>query len=187
MRIRSRESTFAFSRVLYFGVRDPKPARYQGGGDCDGADERSEEDGPEARRPSTPHSRRSSAPTVRAAIMRMGEDGFVGGDRGDPPRGQSTSMRPIGIGGIPRGPHQRDLRPPSRPGKTTVCLHVIANAQRAGRHCRIHRCRARARRDLRAQSSAWTWTTFSCHSRTRASRRSRSPRCSYVATRSTWS
>ena len=40
----------------------------------------------------------------------------------------------LGIGGIPRG-RVTEIYGPESSGKTTVCLHVIANAQRAGGIC----------------------------------------------------
>ncbi len=42
----------------------------------------------------------------------------------------------LGIGGIPRG-RIIEIYGPEASGKTTVCLHVIANAQRAGGTCAI--------------------------------------------------
>lgn len=42
----------------------------------------------------------------------------------------------LGIGGIPRG-RIIEIYGPESSGKTTVCLHVIANAQRAGGTCAI--------------------------------------------------
>src|SRR5436309_2187594 len=38
---------------------------------------------------------------------------------------------PIGVGGIPRG-RVTEIYGPESSGKTTLCLHVVANAQRAG-------------------------------------------------------
>src|SRR5690554_4845670 len=40
----------------------------------------------------------------------------------------------LGVGGIPRG-RITEIYGPESSGKTTVCLHVIANAQRAGGIC----------------------------------------------------
>ncbi|MEN8376100.1 MAG: recombinase RecA [Gemmatimonadota bacterium] len=66
----------------------------------------------------------------KGAIMRMGEGGA---------RVQIESISTgalnldaaIGIGGIPRG-RISEIYGPESSGKTTLCLHVIANAQRAG-------------------------------------------------------
>jgi recombination protein RecA len=66
----------------------------------------------------------------KGAIMRMGEEGA-------PTTIEAISTgainldAAIGIGGIPRG-RISEIYGPESSGKTTVCLHVIANAQRAG-------------------------------------------------------
>jgi recombination protein RecA len=66
----------------------------------------------------------------KGAVMRLGEH----------PAGQGTSVIPtgslamdvaLGIGGIPRG-RIVEVFGPEGSGKTTVCLHIIAEAQRAG-------------------------------------------------------
>jgi recombination protein RecA len=66
----------------------------------------------------------------KGSIMRMGVDG--------PkvqvpaiPTGAINLDAAIGIGGIPRG-RISEIYGPESSGKTTVCLHVIANAQRQG-------------------------------------------------------
>ena len=66
----------------------------------------------------------------KGAIMRMGEDG------GPPaieaiPTGALNLDAAIGIGGIPRG-RISEIYGPESSGKTTICLQVIANAQRLG-------------------------------------------------------
>jgi len=66
----------------------------------------------------------------KGSIMRMGTDG---------PREQVPAISTgainldaaIGIGGIPRG-RVTEIYGPESSGKTTLCLHVIANAQRSG-------------------------------------------------------
>jgi recombination protein RecA len=66
----------------------------------------------------------------KGAIMRMGQDGA-------PMTIEAISTgainldAAIGIGGIPRG-RISEIYGPESSGKTTVCLHVIGNAQRAG-------------------------------------------------------
>jgi recombination protein RecA len=66
----------------------------------------------------------------KGAVMRLGEH----------PMGQGTSAIPtgslaldiaLGIGGMPRG-RVVEVYGPEGSGKTTVCLHVVAEAQRAG-------------------------------------------------------
>src|SRR5438309_8720076 len=67
----------------------------------------------------------------KGAVMRLGEH----------PAGQGVSVIPtgslaldmaLGIGGIPRG-RIVEVFGPEGSGKTTVCLHIIAEAQRMGR------------------------------------------------------
>ncbi len=66
----------------------------------------------------------------KGAIMRMGTDG---------PRVQIASIptgavnldQAIGVGGMPRG-RIAEIYGPESSGKTTLCLHIIANAQKQG-------------------------------------------------------
>ncbi len=66
----------------------------------------------------------------KGSIMRMGIDGPK-----EPiaaiPTGAINLDAAIGIGGIPRG-RITEVYGPESSGKTTLCLHVIANAQRMG-------------------------------------------------------
>src|SRR5262245_63262740 len=66
----------------------------------------------------------------KGAVMRLGEH----------PAGQGVSVVPtgsseldleLGIGGIPRG-RIMEVYGPEGSGKTTVCLHIIAEAQKKG-------------------------------------------------------
>ncbi len=66
----------------------------------------------------------------KGAIMRMGEDGAQTVMEAIS-TGAMNLDAAIGIGGIPRG-RISEIYGPESSGKTTVCLHVIANAQRAG-------------------------------------------------------
>src|SRR6267154_2249434 len=65
----------------------------------------------------------------KGAIMKLGADQKV--------RVESISTgainldAAIGVGGIPRG-RVTEIYGPESSGKTTLCLHVVANAQRAG-------------------------------------------------------
>src|SRR5206468_2339768 len=65
----------------------------------------------------------------KGAIMKMGSEDRV--------RIESISTgainldAAIGVGGIPRG-RVTEIYGPESSGKTTLCLHVVANAQRAG-------------------------------------------------------
>jgi recombination protein RecA len=66
----------------------------------------------------------------KGAIMRMGDDGFSSGIEAIP-TGALNLDAAIGIGGIPRG-RISEIYGPESSGKTTICLHIIANAQRLG-------------------------------------------------------
>jgi recombination protein RecA len=66
----------------------------------------------------------------KGAIMRMGEGGVAVAIEAIS-TGAMNLDAAIGIGGIPRG-RISEIYGPESSGKTTVCLHVIANAQRSG-------------------------------------------------------
>ena len=66
----------------------------------------------------------------KGAIMRMGEDSFANSIEAIP-TGAINLDAAIGIGGIPRG-RSSEIYGPESSGKTTLCLQVIANAQRLG-------------------------------------------------------
>ena len=66
----------------------------------------------------------------KGAIMRMGVDGAQM-QIGVIPTGAINLDAAIGIGGIPRG-RISEIFGPESSGKTTLCLHLIANAQRKG-------------------------------------------------------
>jgi recombination protein RecA len=66
----------------------------------------------------------------KGSIMRMGADGARVVIEAIP-TGALNLDAAIGIGGIPRG-RMTEIFGPESSGKTTLCLHVIANAQRAG-------------------------------------------------------
>ena len=66
----------------------------------------------------------------RGAIMRMGSDG-ASFQIDSISTGAINLDGVIGIGGIPRG-RISEIYGPESSGKTTLCLHVIANAQRDG-------------------------------------------------------
>ncbi len=66
----------------------------------------------------------------KGAIMKMGADGFrVKIDA--IPTGAINLDAAIGVGGIPRG-RVTEIYGPESSGKTTLCLHVVANAQKQG-------------------------------------------------------
>ena len=66
----------------------------------------------------------------KGSIMRMGKDAekvrvdFI-------PTGAINLDAAIGVGGIPRG-RVTEIYGPESSGKTTLCLHVVANAQKTG-------------------------------------------------------
>jgi recombination protein RecA len=110
----------------------------------------------------------------KGSIMRMGMNG---------PRIQVAAIptgainldAAIGIGGIPRG-RITEIYGPESSGKTSLCLHVIANAQKTGGVAAF--IDAEHALDIQyAGNWASTWTTSSSRSRTPGSRRSRSRRC----------
>ena len=65
----------------------------------------------------------------KGSIMRLGTDSKVRIEC--IPTGAINLDAAIGIGGIPRG-RVTEIYGPESSGKTTLCLHVVANAQRAG-------------------------------------------------------
>src|SRR5437870_1322259 len=65
----------------------------------------------------------------KGAIMRMGQDSWAKVDA--IPTGAINLDAAIGIGGIPRG-RITEIYGPESSGKTTLALHVAANAQRLG-------------------------------------------------------
>lgn len=64
-----------------------------------------------------------------SAIMRLGEDTTK--DVPAIPTGAINLDRAIGVGGIPKS-RITEIYGPEGSGKTTLCLHIIANAQRQG-------------------------------------------------------
>jgi len=66
----------------------------------------------------------------KGAIMRLGDDSMHS-DVATISTGALSLDIGLGIGGVPRG-RIVEIYGPESSGKTTLCLHVIANAQRAG-------------------------------------------------------
>ncbi len=67
----------------------------------------------------------------QGAIMRLGDDTRMYADVPTISTGALGLDIALGIGGLPRG-RIIEIFGPESSGKTTLCLHVIANAQRAG-------------------------------------------------------
>jgi recombination protein RecA len=66
----------------------------------------------------------------KGAVMRLGEHP-MGGGMSVTPTGSIALDIALGVGGIPRG-RIVEVFGPEGSGKTTVCLHIIAEAQRTG-------------------------------------------------------
>ena len=89
----------------------------------------------------------------KGAVMKLGEHPMGAGHHGHPDRVDGARHR------ARRRRHPAraaivEVFGPEGSGKTTVCLHMIAEAQAQGRHRGVHRRRARARPDVRHASSA---------------------------------
>ena len=67
------------------------------------------------------------------------------------PTGSISIDAALGVGGFPRG-RVVEVYGPESGGKTTLTLHVIAEAQKARRHRGLHRRGTRARPRLRAEA-----------------------------------
>ena len=117
------------------------------------------------------------------AIMRLGRDGPIQEIQGISAGSVSVDLA-LGGKGFPRG-RVVEIYGPESSGKTTLTLHVVANAQKQGGICAFvdaeHALDPSYARKLgrRARRPAWS------ASRTRVSRRSRSSRRSCARTRST--
>ena len=66
----------------------------------------------------------------KGAIMRLGEDTHML-EQGVISTGSMSVDLALGVGGVPRG-RVLEVYGPESGGKTTLCLHVVAEAQRAG-------------------------------------------------------
>ena len=71
----------------------------------------------------------------QGSIMRMGEDSIVKIESIS--TGSISLDAALGIGGIPRG-RITEIYGPESSGKTTLTLHIIAEAQKNGWLCCIH-------------------------------------------------
>ncbi len=85
----------------------------------------------------------------KGAVMRLGDQ--VRAPIEVIPTGAVSLDIALGIGGLPRG-RVVEIYGPESSGKTTVALHAVANAQKAGGHRGLHRRRARARPGVRPEA-----------------------------------
>jgi recombination protein RecA len=95
----------------------------------------------QAETPSTPEKNGERARAVDAAILQIEKQFGRGaimrlGDRGAQqieviPTGSVALDLALGVGGVPRG-RITEIFGPESSGKTTLCYHIVANAQRAG-------------------------------------------------------
>jgi recombination protein RecA len=91
----------------------------------------------------------------------------------------------LGIGGLPRG-RVVEIYGPESSGKTTVALHVIANAQAAGGICAFIDAEHALDPDYAARLGVNT-DALLVSQPTTANRRSRSPTCWSAPARWRWS
>ncbi len=107
------------------------------------------------------------------SIMRLGQaHGMVTESF---PTGSLSLDIALGVGGIPRG-RITEIYGPESSGKTTLCQHIVAEAQKHGRHGRLTSTWNTPSIPPTPPRAAWTSTTCSSRSPIPANRRSRSPR-----------
>jgi len=109
----------------------------------------------------------------KGAIMRLGQSGALDEIAVIPTGAMSLDVA-LGIGGIPRG-RVTEIYGPESSGKTTLALHVIAEAQRLGGTAAFIDAE-HALDPIYAKNLGSIPTSSSSPSPTRASRRSRSPK-----------
>ena len=110
----------------------------------------------------------------KGSVMRMGDNLSMNIE--SIPTGALSLDLALGIGGLPRG-RIVEIYGPESSGKSTLAMHVVAEAQRNGGHLRLHRRRARHGPGLRAGHRGQRRRPADLASPTPASRRSRSPTC----------
>jgi recombination protein RecA len=118
----------------------------------------------------------------KGSVMRLGAGGPLE-EIAVIPTGAISLDVALGVGGLPRG-RITEIYGPESSGKTTLALHVVAEAQRLGGIAAFIDAE-HALDPIYAKKLGPTRTSCSSRSRTPASRRSRSPRRSCAPTRST--
>lgn len=76
----------------------------------------------------------------KGSIMKLGDSG-ANMNIETVPTGSISLDIALGLGGVPKG-RVIEIYGPESSGKTTVALHMVAEVQKRGRHCRFHRCGA---------------------------------------------
>ena len=107
----------------------------------------------------------------KGAIMRLGANPNVKVE--SIPTGSLALDLALGIGGVPRG-RIIEIYGPESSGKTTLALHIVAEAQKQGGEVRLHRRRARPGPHLCPRPGRGHRRTCSSPSRTPVSRAWRS-------------
>ena len=115
----------------------------------------------------------------KGSIMRLGKDEPLVRDIQVISTGSISLDIALGVGGVPRG-RIVEIYGPESSGKTTLCLHVVAEAQKKGGVCGYIDAEHAMDVGLRTQARACAQMTCSCPNRTRESKGWRSPRCSSV-------
>src|SRR5688500_10769780 len=70
----------------------------------------------------------------KGSIMRLGKDEPLVRDISAIPTGAISLDIALGVGGVPRG-RIIEIYGPESSGKTTLCLHIVAEAQKKGGVC----------------------------------------------------
>ena len=105
----------------------------------------------------------------KGSIMRLGNEEPLVRDIQAISTGSISLDIALGVGGVPKG-RIVEIFGPESSGKTTLCLHIVAEAQKKRRHLRLHRRGARDGRGLRAQAGRAHGRPAAVASRTPASR-----------------
>jgi recombination protein RecA len=80
----------------------------------------------------------------KGSVMRLGEKGQRSRWKSYSTGSLGLDHGALGIGGLPQGAASSRSMGPESSGKTTLALHVVAEAQKSGGTCRLRRRRARA-------------------------------------------